>query len=51
MDTHVIPEYLQREEASDLESAGHAARLLHFFGLWQLRHRPLFALSTGEAAE
>ena len=27
---------------------GNAARLLHFFGLWQLRHRPLFALSTGE---
>ncbi|CAJ1421446.1 unnamed protein product, partial [Effrenium voratum] len=29
-------------------STGEAARLLHFFGLWQLRHRPLFALSTGE---
>ncbi|CAK9029220.1 ABC transporter ATP-binding protein ModF (Photorepair protein PhrA) [Durusdinium trenchii] len=37
---------LQKLEAAS--NSGHAARLLHFFGLWQLRHRPLFALSTGE---
>ena len=28
---------------------GEAARLLKLFGLFELRHRPLFALSTGEA--
>ncbi|CAE7638792.1 modF [Symbiodinium sp. KB8] len=35
----------------ELEAAstrGEAARLLKLFGLFELRHRPLFALSTGE---
>eukprot|EP00435_Cladocopium_sp_Y103_P020124 s3567_g4.t3 len=36
------------EKLETASSSGKAARLLHFFGLWQLRHRPLFALSTGE---